>query len=116
MSLFILTLSCRIFVSSNRCSYTREHAQKATGRLTTTLHELINATKLKATYSGFTFRSNIPYAVQRKRMLCAYIHLYLKTRHKLPVYGIWNIRTEHKSAVASMWHGAELAGVRAHTH
>ena len=51
-------------------------------------------------YSGFTFRSNIPYAVQRKRMLCAYIHLYLKTRHKLPVYGIRNIRTERKSAVA----------------
>ena len=50
-------------------------------------------------YSGFTFRSNIPYAVQRKRMLCAYIHLYLKTRHKLPVYGIRNIRTERKSAV-----------------
>ena len=51
------------------------------------------------TYSGFTFRSNIPYAVQRKLILCAYIHLYLKTRHKLPVYGIRNIRTERKSAV-----------------
>ena len=50
-------------------------------------------------YSGFTFRSNIPYAVQRKLILCAYIHLYLKTRHKLPVYGIRNIRTERKSAV-----------------
>ena len=55
-----------------------------------------------APYSGFTFRSNIPYAVQRKHMLCAYIHLYLKTRHKLPVYGIRNIRTERKSAVATI--------------
>ena len=31
-------------------------------------------------YSGFTFRSNIPYAVQRKLILCAYIHLYLKNK------------------------------------
>ena len=43
-------------------------------------------------YSRFTFRSNIPYAVQRKRMLCAYIHLYLKKQgisFQCTAYGIF---------------------------
>ena len=64
-----------------------------------TAHARCHLAPSACTYSGFTFRSNIPYAVQRKLILCAYIHLYLKTRHKLPVYGIRNIRTERKSAV-----------------
>ena len=52
--------------------------------------------------SGFTLRSNthcIRHAVHRKRMLCACIHLNRKTKHKLPMYGIRNIRTERESTV-----------------